>query len=522
VPLPEKSITWPPEHLDLVNAQIGIWAAWHSGDIDQLTSVYSDVTDTTPTEAERWRPIRKIYSLLRRWFWRQSSTTRRPRQRVHVPLAGDIAQASASLLFAEPPSVEYEDQGTMDQLQLILEDAWSVCSEGAEIAAALGGVYLRLVWDKDGPRIAATHPDAVVPEWRMGRLTAATVWRVIRHEGQRVVRHLERHESGKILHGVYVGSVTELGQVVPLTDYPETAEIAVTNGNEVLTGTDHLTCVYVPNVKPNRIWRHVPEAHNLGVSDYSGLETMLDALDLTYSAWMKAVDQSQGKIIVPRQYLKDQGPGEGAIFDWDQEVFQPIETIDGQVNIEQVQFDIPVDELDRTVDRLKGDIVTSAGYSGRTFGLDQGVKQATATEVNSLDSKDDVTRAKKSGYWRPALADILAALLGVGKAKFGWTVNPEAPLTISWGGGADIDPETEARTLVALEGARAVSIETKVKTLHPEWGKTEVADEVERIKTEHGIGQAEDPGDFRGGSFGEDQPGEPDPTEEPADEPAGE
>jgi hypothetical protein len=500
MPLPEPGpIAWPPEHLDLVNAQIGIWSAWHSGDIDQLTSVYSDVTDSTPVEAERWRPIRKIYSLIRRWFWKQASSTRRPRQRVHVPLAGDIAQASAALLFAEPPSVECEHEATMEKLAEVVD--WAVYSEAAEIAAALGGVYLRLVWDGDGPRVVAVHPDAVVPEWRMGRLVACTVWRVIKQEGRQVVRHLERHESGKILHGVYVGSITELGQLAPLTDYPETAAIAVENGNEVPTGTDKLTCVYVPNVKPNRIWRHVPEAHNLGVSDFSGLETMLDALDLTYSGWMKAVDQSQGKLIVPRQYLNDQGEGQGAIFDWDTEVYVPVETIDGNVNIEQVQFSIPVDELDRTVDRLKGDIVTSAGYSGRTFGLDQGVKQATATEVNSLDSKDDVTRAKKAGYWRPALRDLLAAQLGVGKAKFQWDVDPETVLTVEWGGGADIDPETEARTLVALEGARAVSIETKVKMLHPEWEQKQVDEEVERIKAEHAIGQAEDPGEFTGGTF---------------------
>ncbi|WP_158299888.1 phage portal protein [Glycomyces paridis] len=518
---------WPPEEYDLVNAQIGIWAAWHSGDIDQLTTVYSDVTDTTPAEHEKWRPIRKIYSLLRRWFWRQASNTRRPRQRVHVPLAGDIAQASAGLLFAEPPTVECEHKATAEKLEEILPDIWRALSEGAEICAALGGVYPRILWDEDGPRITVTHPDAAVPEFRQGRLRAVTLWRVIRHEGQTVVRHLERHERdeqghGVIEHSVYVGTVTQLGHVVPLTDYPETAHIQIErDGNQITTGTDRLTAGYVPNLLPNRIWRHLPQASSLGVSDYSGLETMLDMLDLTYSSWARSVDQAQGKLIVPRQYLNDQGPGEGAVFDMDQETFQPVDSLDGTVNLAQVQFKIPVDELDRTVDRIKGDIVNSAGYSPRTFGLDQGVTQATATEVNALDSKDEITKARKIGYWRPVLEELLRALLDVGKAKFQWDVDPEAPLTIEWGGGADIDDETKSRILANWEAARAASTEEKVKFRHPEWEQTAVDEEVKRIHKEQAIGQAEDPGSFRGG-FGDednrDSPavvGERPATEEP-------
>lgn len=509
MPLPtDPGTVWPPEEYDLVNAQISIWSAWFSGDIDQLTSVYSDVSNEVPSEAEKWRPIRKVFSYLRRWFWRRASSTRRPRQRVHVPLAGDIAQASAGLLFGEPPTVECEHEATAAKLDEILPDVWRVLSEGAEIGAALGGVYPRVVWDEDGPRLTVVHPDCAVPEFRQGRLRAVILWRVIRHDGTKVVRHLERHADGVIEHAVYVGTVTQIGQAVPLTDFPETQDIAVEqNGTEIPTGIDRLTAGYVPNLLPNRIWRHVPAAVNLGVSDYSGLETMLDMLDMTYSSWARSVEQSQGRLIVPRQYLNDEGPGEGASFDMDTDVFVKVNSLDGQVAMEQVQFEIPVEQLDRTVDRIKGDIVGSAGYSPRTFGLDQGPTQATATEVNALDSKDEITRARKIGYWRPVLDDMLHALLGIGNARFGWDVDPEAPLTIEWGGGADVDPETLSRTLANLEGARAISIEQKVKALHPDWDQQAVDDEVALIREEQSIGQAEDPGEFRGG-FGE-QPGQP-------------
>lgn len=48
------------------------------------------------------------------------------------------------------------------------------------------------------------------------------------------------------------------------------------------------------------------------------------------------------------------------------------------------------------------------------------------------------------------------------------------------------DPQSVAQTLSLLQQAQAVSTDTKVRTLHPDWDDVAVAEEVERILTETG------------------------------------
>lgn len=48
---------------------------------------------------------------------------------------------------------------------------------------------------------------------------------------------------------------------------------------------DASTVVYIPNIKPNKVWRDLgPMAAPLGRSDFSGLETAFDGLDEAFSS----------------------------------------------------------------------------------------------------------------------------------------------------------------------------------------------------------------------------------------------
>ena len=76
------------------------------------------------------------------------------RTRTHIPLAGDIAQTSASLLFSRPPELKTTlDPGpaaTANQAWLddLIDDGFHTrLLEAAEMCSALGAVYLRIVWD---------------------------------------------------------------------------------------------------------------------------------------------------------------------------------------------------------------------------------------------------------------------------------------------------------------------------------------------------------------------------------------
>lgn len=539
MPLPDGgNVPWPPEHCDAINEQYQVWAAWYAGNVSTLAALYgggtaSDTTGFFASESGGFKAnVRRAVDAVRRWFWGSNTASTQQRTRLHVPIAGDIASASADMLFSEPPSftiptpdavageddedraaVEDPTQARLDEL--IDDGTHATLLEAAEVCAALGGVYVRIVWDpkvRPGrPWFTAVSPDVAVPDFAWGRLIGVTFWREIHTKGKLVVRHLERHEPTRISHGVYEGTNDELGRRVPLTDYQATAGLAderLVDGDTIITGAKGMTAVYVPNMRPNRVWRNNPHAVHLGRSDYAGVEPLMDALDLTQSSWIRDVDLGKSRIVVPHYYLQSNGPGLGASIDLDQEVYEgvnapPSET--GGTEITQIQFKIRVEEHQATIKDLKTTIVGAAGYSAQTFGLDTEGGAATATEVNAQHRRSLITRDRKTRYWRPELADITEALLQVDVAQFGTAIVPQRPV-VEFADAVSVDPLAQAQTLQALHTAEAISTEMKVRTLHPDWEDTAVDEEVARILTEFGK-SVEDPGTFTGG---------PPPPPEPA------
>lgn len=523
MPLPEGgNIPWPPAECDPVYKQYATWGAWYASDIEQLAAVYSGSTGATDTtgffasERGGFRgTVGRAWASLRRWFWGTRTSGNQQRGKLHVPIAADIAAASADLLFSEPPTVTVPEapgakpkdakaapDKTQQRLDELMDDGMhATLLEAAEIAAALGGVFLRIVWDeskRDCPWITAVHPDAAVPEWQWGDLSAVTFWKVIKTTGKIVVRHLERHEKGKILHAVYQGDGETLGIPVPLTDYPETRGIAeyLDDSQEIDTGApDRLTAVYVPNMKPNRIWRNTPGAAHLGRSDYAGVEPLMDALDMTYSSWMRDVELGKARLIVPREYLTANGAGQGASLDLDQEIYEGINAMggeDGKPEITQVQFAIRVAEHQATCTDLKTQIVTTAGYSAQTFGL-TGEVAMTATEVAAKERRSHITRDRKTRYWRPALGNLYETWLAVDAAKFSSGVTPVRP-QITWADAVSVDPLAQAQELNQLTQAEAMSTEQKVRKLHPDWDDDTVDAEVKAIQDEKNGPALEEPG----------------------------
>jgi Phage portal protein, SPP1 Gp6-like len=530
MPLPEGgAVPWPPEHCGPVNAQYRTWAAWYSGDAEQLAAIYTGSGDGQGHDTYGFfasqqggfkAGVRKMAAAVRRWFWGAQTSATQQRTRLHVPLAGDIAAASADMLFSEPPTFTIPDAGdsgepdpTQARLDQLIDDGThATLLEAAETCAALGGVYLRVVWDPatrpDRPWLTAVHPDVAVPEWAWGKLVAVTFWRELARKGKLVVRHLERHEPGKIIHGVYEGTDDELGHPVPLTDHPETANLAderLVNGNEINTGAPGLTAVYVPNMRPNRLWRDNPHAAYLGRSDYAGTEPLMDALDLVKSSWVRDVDLGKARLIVPREYLQSNGRGQGASVDLDQEVYEPVNMMgseSGDSQITQVQFAIRVQEHAATADALKTEIVAAAGYSPQTFGLGEDGQAVTATEIAARNRRTLITRDRKTRYWIPGLRAIVETLLWVDKAQFGAGIDPRAP-DVEFADAVSVDPLQVAQTLRELDTAGAISTEMKVRILHPDWDDTQVADEVERISSDKP--PVEDPATFTGVGLDDDE-----------------
>src|SRR5205085_1548181 len=97
--------------------------------------------------------------------------------------------------------------------------------------------------------------------------------------------------------------------------------VGLEDGNRKPTGIDKLTASYVPNMRPNRRYRGL----DLGRSDYQGVEDLLDALDETWTSWMRDLRLGRGRLVVPEAYLQSLGRGQGADFDADREVYAALE-----------------------------------------------------------------------------------------------------------------------------------------------------------------------------------------------------
>lgn len=553
MPLPPSGKTpWPPLHCDVPFADMDAWHAWYAGDLDHLAAVYGG--EMSVAQSPKGRSFFDLDSLARRggllgkaarMFVGQPETPGQQRAKLHIPLAGDMSGLSANLLFTDIPtvtaSIEGEDEAgaataTTDRLRQYLDDAGhAALREAAELGSALGGVYLRVVWDRemgDRPWLDVVYPDAAVPEWRWNRLWAVTFWRELdplADENERW-RLLERHEKGIIQYALYKGKGDEIGMMMPLTDHPDAEDLAgrITEADGVtqkLT-VDRMLAVHVPNIKPNRLWRGIPKAAALGRSDYAGVEPVMDALDEAWTSWMRDLRLAKARIMLPQSMLETDGPGQGGLVDLDREVFVELTMLQdgsGGSGITMNQFAIRVDEHERTTNRLTEQVLRSAGYSSQSYGMD-GQVAVTATEVAARKELSLTTRGQKILYWRPALRGILAAWLDLDRAEFGAQVDPDAELTVSWPQAVKPDMEATARTLTLLDSAGAISLYMKVKMRHPEWDEAQVQEEMQRIRDDK---PAAPPVQVRGpdgkpGAGEDEEDGTEDPDAAEEDDPEGE
>lgn len=513
---------WPPPFLNPVAASMRLWDAWYTGDPDRLERAYyapggnsnvgrSYFSTTGEPGLPTPRPGQSSGGLrgaLRRFFVGNSTPAGEKRTNYHVPLAGDLASMSSSLLYAKPPALSYPDGAKAStSMQTYIEDLiddglHATLLEHAELGAAHGGGYLRVVWDEevaDHTWIDAVPADNAVPQFRYGKLMAVTFWQVIQDTGSKVVRHLEKHVPGQntILHGVYEGDQKTLGRPMPLTDFEETAHLAdlLTDGNAIVFDQpkDAPSVVYIPNMRPNRIWRDLgAAARPLGRSDYSGVEGLMDGLDEVYSSWMRDVRVGKARLIVPPSYLDNLGRGKGSAWEPEREVFTPLNMLAGGTDsgmITQVQFNIRYQEHSATALGLIEQIISQSGYSAQTFGM-QGEVAPTATEVDARERKSDITRGKKINYERPGLMDIIYGQMSIERDVFGRTdLEPLRPAVefqdVSMPNTAQV-----AQTIAALRGVEAMSVQIAVQTAHPDWGKDEVKEEVARIQKETADGAA--------------------------------
>lgn len=545
MPIPE-AITdgaWPPRAYQDAYARYGDWDAFYRGDPDLLRYRFAGRGNVNGggRDIVRARPSQYmggVVGRLSRWMWGNPPSENETDGRIHAPLPADIARTRANLLFSEPPKLSgpldnpddekaEPDKDVTAWLERFYQDGFpTTLLNAAEGASFLGDVYLRPVVDEDvmaGRSFAGiVHADGALPIIRWGRLTAVTFWTCLEADGHDYLRLLEHHGvdkgDGYIEYGIYTGTQDQLGQQVgikELRNHPAyadllTDELVETNGVHP-TQLDRLDVVRIANSGQQRTFRQHPALKYFGPSVFDGAEQLFDRYDETWTSWLTDIRLAKGKVLVPEYMLQSNGPGGGASFDANREIWAALTDLKnntGQgLQPTVVQFAIRCVEHKATLDEIRATALQHAGVSQQTLGQDDGATAMTATEAQAKERLSFTTRDVEIVPWTTGIADYAELQMLTDKVN-GFDVPEPVRPKVEFGDGVAESPRILAETVQLLVAAEAISQQTRVEMVHPDWSKSRVMAEVGRLKDEAQAALPPDPG----GAFGADPGGPPKPS----------
>ncbi|MGP6175426.1 phage portal protein [Corynebacterium sp. A21] len=487
--------TWPPKPYDRAFAQIAESHAWWAGNVNQLSSRYG-----YPAPHPNQMRGGIVGAVARMWMGKPTGVGESS-DKLHVPLPADLCHLSATSLFDTPPTVglsaDEDNPEAMARIDALVNTQKFAANllVAAELCAAQGGVYGRVVFNttvKPEPWIDWVQANQAIPEWHYGELFGVKFWRILPSEDDKTVwRHMEHYTPGWIEHTLWEGKADDLGRKVDLEAHTLTAPLAseVQDGGFIPTGGTMLAAAYIPNAKPNVEFINEGELSHLGKSDLAPeLFPLFDKLNMAYSSLMRDVRLGRARIIASEQLLDDRGAGKGQSFDMDREIFTKVAGgPNGESLIEAKQFEIRVDDHLKVVEDLTIKILRRAGYSAMSLGMDTAGVAQTATEIKTKSRATRSTTKAKGRYWADGISHLTAALLEIDRDLGNTKAVLEHLPTVEL---SDPVEETEldaAMTIQALDAATAISTDTKVRMLHPEWESTKQDAEIDRILKEKGV-----------------------------------
>jgi len=124
----------------------------------------------------------------------------------------------------------------------------------------------------------------------------------------------------------------------------------------------------------------------------------------------------------------------------------------------------------------------------------------SGTALHIREKKSFGTRSKKQTYWKSPLEQIMTAMVHLDAAIYpGGGSDAKGAVKVHFADSTSNDLSTLSAAIEMLNRANAISVQLKVQTLHPDWTKKQVAEEVDRIMEETGMNM-DDPtfglGDF--------------------------
>lgn len=258
---------------------------------------------------------------------------------------------------------------------------------------------------------------------------------------------------------------------------------------EAETPVQGMLAAHIVNMKPSRLW----PGEDKGRGDFEGLRDLMDSLDEIYTSWLRDIRLAKSRLIVPAEFLR-RNPSElfregSYTYDFDEDV----ETLvaldiggDGvEMKITPSQFAIRAQEHAATFESTLRTIISMAGYSPQSFGLDIEGNAQSGTARRMMERKSLATNAKKQAYWKGPLEAFLTAVMQLDKALYGNDkLHDDDSVRVELRDPAESDPGELAGTVQLLRQARAASLETAVRMLHPGWTEARIREEKEKIEKE--------------------------------------
>jgi len=465
------------------------WAAWYSGDQKILYDYYNiNAIGDLIAQSRMWARIEDLCGV------------------VHLPAANDIASTSANLLFSEVPQFKYDEntEGGKRIKEFISENGFeNLLLEGAELSAALSGCLFKIDIEPDllrVPIVSIVTPQQFFPVFWRGRLWEVITFRVVKtnSDTQKVWRLFERRSrEGKDLlieYELYEGSNSSVGEQIDLNSIKETENINLENLQ--FSNIEGLGCVYIPNKRPNKL---IPGSY-LGINDYSTSISMMDSLDIAWTSWMRDLELGMAQIFIDEELLnKSQNQTTGEVVELNkfskyQRAFVKLNLTSWKMGgdsgvkpIENIQFDIRMEEHKNTCEQLFFNIVTQCGYSPQTFGIGQHGNVASGTALKILEHKSQLTRETKGRYWLPAIKELLYQVQKFDQSSNLYKSYNIEDVSIELQDSIVTDEKELSETLRNLDMAKAVSTYTKVKIQHPDWDDANIEAETDRILKDQGI-----------------------------------
>ena len=481
----KEGMQWPP--MDLERYKMQEHSTWYSGEAELLANFYFD------NDLQNYMQLNYGTRNNNRFWARQIKN--QSNFFIHVPVANDISETSSAFLFGETPLIRFksdsegmkEAQSTLDKM-LTDSGFFQKLVEAAEVASAIGGVYVKIAWDSElseYPIPVIAQCEQAFPEFKFGKLVKVTLVYEVSNDGSTVYRLAETISKGKIENVLYQGSADNLGNACELSACEATKDL-----DKLVETADIMTCFYIPNMLPNKLNRQ----SSMGRSDYHGIETLMDALDEVFSAWMVDIQIARGKIHVPSGYVKEIGENGKTKFNIDTMAYEELDIDPTAMTkpIEATQFEIRADQFEKTCLNLLDRIITSAGYSPQSFGLNIAGRAESGTALNVRERKSFSTTSKKQSYWEPAIKGLVTTMCTIYNAFLGGKLSNDLDVNVEFMDSVSNNLTEVSNSVKTLSDAKAISTDTKVRMVHPEWTDTQVQEEVERILNDESAGMPQD------------------------------